>query len=83
MAKSNVASLHARSQPTRHLAGPCQECGRVIPVHRRWWPTADGVRHAPFKVFDYVTWCGHRQEVILVPRVDGWSDGIPVLGEAS
>ena len=68
-----------RDLPTR----PCPQCGRVIPIHTRWWPTAGGVKHEPFEVFDYVEWCGHRQEVILVPRDDGWWGEIPVLGEAS
>ena len=54
-----------------------------IPVHRRWWPTAGGEKHEPFDVFGYVEWCGHAQEVIPLPRDDGWWGEIPVLGEAS
>jgi hypothetical protein len=68
-----------RELPTR----PCPKCGRVIPHNRRWWPKAGGEQHWPYEVFGYVTWCGHLQEVVLVPRDDGWFGEIPVLGEAS
>jgi hypothetical protein len=52
-------------------------------MHQRWWPKAGGEKHEPFEVFSYVEWCGHRQEIILTPRDDGWWGEIPVLGEAS
>jgi hypothetical protein len=29
-----------------------------------------------------VEWCGHQQEVVLVPEGDGWFNEIPVLGVA-
>jgi hypothetical protein len=30
----------------------------------------------------WVEWCGHQQEVVLVPDEDGWYSEIPVLGVA-
>ena len=30
-----------------------------------------------------VQWCGHQQELILVPDGEEWFTEIPVLGEAS
>ena len=68
-----------RELPTR----PCPQCGRVIPIHTRWWPKAGGVQRYPFELFTYVEWCGHQQEIILVPREDGGFGEVPVLGEAS
>ena len=37
---------------------------------------------APRSVATWVEWCGHQQEVILVPDGDGWYSEIPVLGVA-
>jgi hypothetical protein len=31
----------------------------------------------------FVEWCGHQQEVVLVPGGDGWYSEIPVLGVAT
>ena len=70
---------HGRELATR----PCPQCGRVIPIHKRWSPTTGGVKHEPFAVFDYVEWCGDRQEVILTPRDDGSLGAIPALGKAT
>jgi hypothetical protein len=59
-----------RERPTRS----CQRCQRVIPVNR-WSTPAGGIRHRPSRV----EWCGHLQEVPLVPEgplvgygIDGW-----------
>jgi hypothetical protein len=30
----------------------------------------------------FVEWCGHQQEVVLVPDGGEWYSEIPVLGEA-
>jgi hypothetical protein len=35
------------------------------------------------QVMTFVEWCGHQQEMVLVPDGDGWYSEIPVLGEAS
>jgi len=35
-------------------------------------------------VADYVSWCGHRQEFLLVPHVDGENGYlVPILGEVA
>ena len=68
-----------RELPTR----PCPACGRVIPFTTAGGRRPGGEKHEPYEVFSYVEWCGHLQEVILVPRDDGWWGEIPVLGEAS
>ena len=65
--------------PTR----PCPKCGRVIPVKR--WPVlrTGAICHRPYEVLSVVEWCGHRQELILVPDGADWFTEIPVLGEAT
>jgi len=54
----------------------------VIPVNR--WPArtlcTQGWR--PYGLATWVEWCGHQQEVVLVPEGDGWYSEIPVLGVA-
>jgi hypothetical protein len=67
-----------RPRPTR----PCPTCGRVIPVNR--WPvkTLATTKRWPYQVFTFVEWCGHQQEVVLVPDGDGWYSEISVLGVA-
>jgi hypothetical protein len=64
--------------PTR----PCPKCQRVIPINR--WPvkTLPTQKRRPYQVITLVEWCGHQQEVVLVPDGDGWYSEIPVLGEA-
>jgi hypothetical protein len=37
----------------------------------------------PYTVQRYQSWCGHTQEIILFPRVDGSVLFIDVVGEAS
>lgn len=66
-----------RELPTR----PCPACGRVIPMHR--WAAAMLRAHGwhAYRVASCVTWCGHQQDVILVPQDDRWWGDIPVLGE--
>jgi hypothetical protein len=51
-----------RELPTRS----CLRCQRVMPVNR-WSAPAGGIRHRPSEVFSCVEWCGHQQEVTLVP----------------
>jgi hypothetical protein len=34
----------------------------------------------PYQVITFVEWCGHQQEVVLVPEGDRWYSEIPVLG---
>ena len=66
-----------RELPTR----PCPKCQRVIPVNR--WPAKAGaIQRRPYQVLSFVEWCGHQQEVVLLPEGDGWLSEIPVLGEA-
>ena len=52
-----------RELPTRS----CPRCQRVIPVHR-WSAPAGGIRHRPSEVLSCVEWCGHQQEMTLVPE---------------
>jgi hypothetical protein len=40
------------------------------------------IRHRPREVLSVVEWCGHRQELILVPDGVEWFREIPVLGVA-
>jgi hypothetical protein len=35
-----------------------------------------------YRVESYVNWCGHKREVIPVPREDGLVAFVPALGEA-
>jgi hypothetical protein len=55
----------------------------VIPVNR--WPvkTLATTTRWPYQVFTFVEWCGHQQEVVLVPGGAEWYAEIPVLGEAT
>ena len=64
--------------PTR----PCPRCGRVIPIKRRPVLRTGAVRYRPYQVLSVVQWCGHQQELILVPDGEEWFTEIPVLGEA-
>lgn len=68
-----------RPRPTR----PCPRCQREIPVNR--WPvkTLATTKRWPYQVMTFVEWCGHQQEVVLVPEGDGWYSEIPVLGVAT
>jgi hypothetical protein len=65
--------------PTR----PCPRFGRVIPVNR--WPvkTVPSQKRSPYQVITFVEWCGHQQEVVLLPEGNEWYSEIPVLGVAS
>jgi hypothetical protein len=67
--------------PVRELPRSCPRCERVIPVNR-WSAPTGGIWHRPSEAFSWVDWCGHQQEVALVPEgplvgdgVDGW--GLP------
>jgi hypothetical protein len=40
------------------------------------------IRHRPYEVLSVVEWCGHMQELILVPDGGDWFSEIPVLGVA-
>ena len=64
--------------PTR----PCPTCGRVIPIKRRPVLRTGAIRHRPYEVLRVLEWCGHGQELILVPEGDRWYSEIPVLGVA-
>jgi hypothetical protein len=68
-----------RPRPTRL----CPRCHREIPVNR--WParTLRTQGWWPYGLATWVEWCGHQQEVVLVPEGDGWYSEIPVLGVAS
>jgi hypothetical protein len=70
---------HGRLVPTRL----CPRCQRVIPVNR--WPgrTLPTTKRWPYQVITFVEWCGHQQEVVVVPEEGGWYSEIPVLGVAS
>jgi hypothetical protein len=78
MSPPNWVDEHGRPRPTR----PCPRCGRVIPVNR--WPvkTLPTQPRRPYQVLTFVEWCGHQQEVVLVPEGGGWYSEIPVLGVA-
>jgi hypothetical protein len=67
-----------RPRPTR----PCPRCQREIPVNR--WPvkTLATTKRWPYQVMTFVEWCGHQQEVVLVPDGAECYAEIPVLGEA-
>src|SRR5580765_8414538 len=70
---------HGKECPTR----PCPTCGRVIPIKR--WPVlrTGAVRRRAYEVLGVVAWCGHLQELILVPDGEAWFTEIPVLGKVS
>ena len=70
---------HGPPCPTR----PCPTWGRVIPINRWRVKTLPTSRRWPYQVMTFVEWCGHQQDVVLVPDGDGWYSEIPVLGEAS
>jgi hypothetical protein len=67
-----------RPRPTR----PCPQCQRGIPVNRSPVKTLPTAKRWPYQVMTFVEWCGHQQEVVLVPEGDGWYAEIPVLGVA-
>ena len=69
---------HGHPCPTR----PCPTCGRVIPIKR--WPVlrTGAMRRWPYEVLRVVEWCGHQQELILVPDGAEWFREIPGLGVA-
>jgi hypothetical protein len=39
-------------------------------------------KRRPYEALTFVEWCGHQQEVVLLPDGDGWYSEMPVLGEA-
>jgi len=55
----------------------------VIPVNR--WPvkTLATTKRWPYQVFTFVEWCGHQQEVVLVPDGDGWYAALAAPGAAA
>ena len=55
--------------PARDSSEPL--AGEDAGDHERW----------PYQVMTFVEWCGHQQDVVLVPEGDGWYSEIPVLGE--
>ena len=61
---------------------PCPKCGRVIPIKRLHPATARAERWHAWSVATWVEWCGHQQEVVLVPEGGGWYAEFPVLGVA-
>jgi hypothetical protein len=71
---------HGRPQPTR----PCPECGQPVRILH---PRIEHLRMIGWQLFavaDYVSWCGHRQEFLLVPHVDGVMGClVPIEGEAA
>ena len=69
---------HGEPCPTR----PCPTCGRVIPINRWAVKTLPSQKRWPYQVMTFVGWCGHQQEVVLVPEGDGRYSEIPVLGVA-
>ena len=56
--------------PARHSGQPLPV--KTLPTAKRW----------PYQVMTFVEWCGHQQEVALVPDGAEWYAEIPVLGEA-
>ena len=67
---------HGHPRPTR----PCPTCQRVIPVNR--WPvkTLPTQPRRPYQVLTFVEWCGHQQEVVLVPEGHGGTLRSPCWG---
>jgi hypothetical protein len=67
----------------RALRGRTPSAGAWIPIKR--WPVlrTGAVRHRPYEVLSVVEWCGHRQELILVPDGLERFTEIPVLGVAT
>jgi hypothetical protein len=77
-------SLDEQGQPKPTYPCPRPGCGREVPVRFKGF----GVEHLKhvgweaYRVESYVNWCGHKREVIPVPREDGLAAFVPVLGEA-
>jgi hypothetical protein len=59
--------------PTR----PCPVCGRVSRQTLAIF-THGTVRRRPYEVLSVVEWCGHLQELILLPDGAEWFREIPV-----
>ncbi len=63
--------------PKKPLSEVRLECGPNASARRA--PAALGLE--PYTVQTYQSWCGHTQESILFPRVDGSVLFIDVLGD--
>jgi hypothetical protein len=61
---------------------PCSRCGRDAPIF--WLRLEDARRNrwAPFVPAAFVNWCGHAQEFVPIPQVDGTCQLVPTVGDA-
>jgi hypothetical protein len=60
----------------------CLRCGREAPVYRF---RLEHLRLMGWRLFapaEFVNWCGHGQEGVLLPEEEGWARMVPVVGEA-
>lgn len=62
---------HGQPCPTR----PCPTCKGVIPIKRWRFLRTGAIRHRPYEALSVVEWCGHLQELILVPDGAEWFTG--------
>jgi hypothetical protein len=75
-----TSSLHGE---VKFTGGPSEAVSaRNNPI--KHWPVlrTRAIRHRPYEVLSVVEWCGHLQELILVPDGAEWFSEIPVLGVA-
>ncbi len=75
----------ARRAGPPHPDYPCPRCGLEV-ASRFGGFRVENLRHVVgwqfFMPATYVNWCGHGQEVILLPLPDGRVPFVPVFGEA-
>src|SRR5262249_37234581 len=64
--------------PTR----PCPRCGSAAPIRRHAPSTLRMLGWQPYAVVSVVNWCGHAQDILLVPESREWVGEVLVLGEA-
>ncbi len=60
----------------------CLRCGREAPVYRFRLEHLRLIGWPLFAPAEYVNWCGHAQEFVVLPDGDDWCRLVPVLGEA-
>ena len=67
-----------------HPTRPCLECGQPVRILHPRLAHLRLIGWQLFAVAAYVSWCGHRQESLLVPHIDGENGSlVPILGEAA
>jgi hypothetical protein len=60
---------------------PCPRCGREAPIFRLGLADVRPNGWSPFMPAPFVNWCGHAQEFVPIPQLDGTCQLVPIVRE--